>query len=214
MLAGSRRVLVRAGPTRGVAFVLLLALCTSGCCSSSSGTSTRSASDLAAVSAIGAVATLHRLGTAPLPQGWPAARIPDGATMPYPPGWARIPGDRGTASAALINARHEFLGYLNVTPRQEGETLRGWAAFRVRHNAKEGDRNVKTLAARLGVRFPGGHGSCVEDTYTTSIGTKYIELACLLAGPRTSVVVVGAAPPSSWPRVSPLLEAAISASVA
>jgi hypothetical protein len=142
------------------------------------------------------------------------ARITDGATMPYPPGWARIPGDQGTATAALLGARRMFLGYLNVTPRQGKETLPGWPTFRVRHNAKEGDRKVRTLAARLGVRFRRGHGSCVEDSYTTSIGTRYIELACLVAGPRASVVVVGAAPPSSWPRVGPLLAAAISASIA
>ncbi|HEY6397759.1 MAG TPA: hypothetical protein VIX82_09930, partial [Solirubrobacteraceae bacterium] len=101
------------------------------------------------------------------------ARISDGATMPYPPGWARIPGDRGTATAALLDARHLFLGYLNVTPRQAEETLAGWPGFRVRHNAKEGDRKVTTLAFRMGVRFRRGHGSCVEDSYTTSTGTRY-----------------------------------------
>jgi hypothetical protein len=162
----------------------------------------------------GAVGALIGLGSAPVPQGWHVAQIADGATMPYPSGWARISGDRGTATAALFGIQHQFVGYLNVTPRQGDETLRGWAAFRVRHNAKEGDRGVKLLSSRSGVRFRGGQGSCVEDSYTTSIGTSYVELACLVAGPRASVVVVGAAPPASWPRVGPLLRAAISASVA
>jgi hypothetical protein len=194
----------------GIALALVLALAGSGCGS----TSSQSISSAAAAIGGGAVDALHRLGPAPVPQGWPVARITDGATMPYPPGWARIPGDRGTATAALLDARRMFVGYLNVTPRQGGETLSGWPTFRVRHNAKEGDRKVRTLAARLGVRFRRGHGSCVEDSYTTSIGTRYIEFACLVAGPRASVVVVGAAPPSSWPRVGPLLAAAISASIA
>ncbi len=198
----------------GIALALLLVLGASGCGTKSSSVSSRSPSGATAVKVGSAVDVLHRLGPAPVPQGWPVARIKDGATMPYPPGWARIPGDRGTASAAVLDARHLFLGYLNVTPRQAGETLVGWPAFRVRHNAKEGDREVRTLAARLGVRFRGGHGSCVEDSYMTSIGTRYIELACLLAGRRAGVVVVGAAPPSSWPRVEPLLAVAISASIA
>ncbi len=196
----------------GIALAILLALSTSGCGSKSSTASSRSPATATVGNGASAVDALHRLGPAPVRPGWPVARITDGATMPYPPGWARIPGDPGTATAALLDARHLFRGYLNVTPRQGGETLLGWPAFRVRHNAKEGDRKVKALAARSGVRFRRGHGSCVEDSYTTSTGTSYIELACLLAGPRASVVVVGAAPPSSWPRVGPLLAAAISAS--
>jgi hypothetical protein len=197
-----------------VALALLLALGASACGTKSNGASSHSAPVATAGRGGGPVDALHRLGSAPVPPGWPLARIADGAAMPYPPGWSRIPGDPGTATAALLDARHLFVGYLNVTPRQGAETLQGWAAFRVRHNVEEGDRRVRTLAARSGVRFRGGHGSCVEDSYTTSIGTRYVELACLLAGRRPSVVVVGAAPPSSWPRVAPLLAAAISASSA
>jgi hypothetical protein len=54
----------------------------------------------------------------------------------------------------------------------------------------------------------------VEDTYTTATGARYVELACLIAGRRTSVVIVGASPPSDWARVEPLLERAITSVVA
>lgn len=125
-----------------------------------------------------------------------------------------IAGDPGTATAALLDAHHRYLGYLNLTPRQADETLAGWVAFRVHHNAEEGDRSLQTLAARTAVRIRGGRGSCVEDAYTTSVGTRYVEIACLFAGPRTSAVVVGAAAPGGWARVAPMLEAAISAATA
>ena len=130
--------------------------------------------------------------------------------MPIPPGWKRIKGDTGTATAALLDAHHHFVGYLNLTPRQSNETLANWGRFRVAHNADENDRNVKLLAVGAGLRFRGGHGSCVRDSYATTVGTHYIELACLVVGRRASVVIVGASPPGTWAHVSPLLEQAIS----
>jgi hypothetical protein len=102
------------------------------------------------------------------------------------------------------------LGYLNVTPRQGGETLSGWAAFRIAHDADEGDRAIKRLAAGTGLRFLTGHGSCVKDTYTTATRVRYIEIACLVAGPKATSVIVGAAPPASWARTSGSIERAIS----
>ncbi len=108
-------------------------------------------------------------------------------------------------------AHDAYLGYLNLTPRQGDETLTNWTSFRVAHNAQEGDRNLKTLAAAKGLRFRSGHGSCVRDAYTTSTGAKFLELACLVAGSRASWVIVGAAPPPAWARVAPLIKRAISA---
>lgn len=146
----------------------------------------------------------------PPPAGWPVARIPGGAAMPYPPGWKRIESDHGTATAALFNPHHQFLGYLNLTPRQGNETLSNWARFRVEHNAEDNDRNVSTLAVGTALRFSTGRGTCVRDAYTTRTGSRYIELACLVAGRRASAVIVGASPPQFWTRISPLLERAIS----
>jgi hypothetical protein len=129
--------------------------------------------------------------------------------MPYPAGWKRLAGDPGTATAALLDGDRHFVGYLNLTPRQSSERLDNWGRFRVAHNAEEGDRNLRTLAVATGLAFRGGRGSCVRDSYTTTVGSHYVELACLIDGPRKSVVVVGATPPSRWARMSPLIEQAI-----
>ena len=131
--------------------------------------------------------------------------------MPYPRGWERLKGDAGTATAALLDGNHHFIGYLNLTPRQSSETPANWGRFRVAHNAEESDRNIKLLAVGTALRFRAGHGSCVRDSYATSSGSRYIELACLIAGRKASVVVVGASPPATWARMSPVLERAISA---
>ncbi len=151
------------------------------------------------------------LNPASAPAGWPTVRIPSGAALSYPPGWSRIHGDPGTATVALLGSDHQILGYLNITPRQGPETLANYARFRVDHNGDEGDHGIRTLAATTKRRFGSGHASCVQDSYATTTGARYVELACLVRGPRTSVVVVGAAPPSSWQRVSPLIQRAISA---
>ena len=66
------------------------------------------------------------------------------------------------------------------------------------------------LANAHGLQFRTGHGACVKDSYRSATGASYVELACLVAGKRASSVIVGAAPPHAWARVSPLLERAIS----
>lgn len=145
------------------------------------------------------------------PAGWHAVQIPSGAVLPYPPSWRRVHGDPGTASAVLLDRGHRVVGYLNVTPRQGAETPRNWTRFRPTHNGEEGDTSVRTLATATGLKFRTGQGSCVEDSYKTTTGARYVELACLVQGDRTSSVVVGASPPAQWPRVSPVLERSISA---
>jgi hypothetical protein len=114
-------------------------------------------------------------------------------------------------TAVLQSAGHDFLGYLNLTPRQGDETLSTWASFRTRHNTLEGDRSVTELGAATGLRFRNGHGSCVRDAYTTGTGARYIELACLVQGARAAFVIVGAAPPRMWASIAPKIERAISA---
>lgn len=143
------------------------------------------------------------------PMDWSIARIPAGAALAYPPGWRRLRGDAGTATVALLGSDGRFLGYLNATPRQGDEKLSGWATFRTAHNADEGDQNVKQVAAASGLRFLDGRGSCVKDSYSTPIGSRYVEIACIVKGTSSSSVIVAAAPPGNWVQVSPQLERAI-----
>jgi hypothetical protein len=172
------------------------------------GTATHSAQGPAAPAAQGPFAWLK---SQPAPHAWSVARIPVGATLAYPPGWHTIHGDRGTVTAALVRPDGSFLGYLNVTPRQGAEKLSGWAAFRVAHNADEGDRNVTKLAAATEIRFLDGPGSCVKDSYSTQVGSHYIEIACIVQGSKSTSVIVAATPPGSWAKVSPQVERAIEA---
>jgi hypothetical protein len=154
----------------------------------------------------GAFAWLH---PQPPPQGWTVARIHTGAELAYPPSWRPQHGDPGTATAALLTADGRFLGYLNLTPQQGGETMSNWASFRIGHNADDGDRSVQRLSAATGLRFRTGRGSCVKDSYVTEIGAHFIEIACLVSGSRAESVVVGAAPPDRWSQASAVIERAI-----
>jgi len=147
----------------------------------------------------------------PAPPGWATASIPSGARLAYPSAWRRLVSDRGAASAGLTAADGRLLGYLNITPRQGGETVADWPSFRIAHNAREGDRDVRRLAAAKGLRFRGGSGSCVKDSYTTRIGARYVEIACLVAASTRATVIVAAAPPAAWSRESRVLERAIMA---
>ena len=138
-------------------------------------------------------------------------RIPSGATAPYPPAWRPIRSDPDTASVAELGPGARFIAYLNLTPRQGRETVANWARFRPDHNFDEGDRHIRTLAVGRSLRFRTGRGACIRDSYTTGTNRHYIELACIVAGRRATTVIVGAAPPGSWSRVSPMIERAISA---
>jgi len=151
------------------------------------------------------------LRPAAAPADWRRARLPSGAVLAYPGSWRAIHGDRGTASAALLDSAGRYLGYLNLTPRQGDETRAGWSSFRVSHNAGEGERNAALEASAAGLRFRTGSGSCVTDSYTTSIGTRYREIACLVQGTRTSSVIIAAAPVERWPAQLPALERSIAA---
>ena len=151
------------------------------------------------------------LHPAPAPHGWRTVALrPQGAELPVPPGWRLIKGDAGTVSAAVFNAHRTIVGYLNATPGQEGESLAGWARFRPSHNAEEGNSDVRTLAAATDLHFRAGTGSCVQDSYRTSI-TSYREIACIVRSGRGTTVIVAAATPSGWARLAPTLERAVSA---
>ena len=158
-------------------------------------------------------ALLASLRPAPAPSGWPAAAIPSGAAALHrPPDWSPVEGDSGTISYALRDAEGRYLGYLNVTPRQGGERLHGWSAFRLARNREEGDRGVRELAAREGVAFAGARGSCVIDDYASRAGgNPYRELACMVRGPRTESVLIAAALRPDWSRLAPSLTRAAEA---
>jgi hypothetical protein len=157
-------------------------------------------------------AAFARLQPAAAPAGWRQTRLATGAVLSYPAAWHAERGDHGTATAALRDAHGAFLGYLNLTPRQGRETLATFARFRVAHNREEGERDVVAQGAARGLRFrDGARGTCVQDAYTTATGARFVELACLLAGPHASSVIVAAAPPAQWPRERATLERAIAA---
>jgi hypothetical protein len=160
-----------------------------------------------------AVAAFAWLRPAPAPADWPSVRLPTGATIAFPPGWHTIAGDRGTASAALLDDHGHYLGYLNLTPRQGAETPASWPTFRLSHNVAEGDRAVKFDAAAGDLRFRTGRGTCVHDAYTTSANSRYVEIACLVGGSHATSVVVGAAPREYWTHERSVIEQAISALV-
>jgi hypothetical protein len=130
--------------------------------------------------------------------------------MAYPANWRREHGDPGTATAALRDG-DRFVAYLNLTPQQGAETLSNWGSFRIDHNAEEGDRHIKRLASATGLHFRTGRGSCVKDSYATSSGAHYVEIACLVAGAGRASVIVAAAPPETWAEESRVLERAIEA---
>jgi hypothetical protein len=147
---------------------------------------------------------------APLPQGWGRLRLRSGSVLPYPPGWRPITGDPGTASAAVVGVNGAIRLYLNATPADREETLAGWARFRIHHNFAEGDRSVRLISARTGMKLGGQPASCVQDVYATS-RAHYRELACVV-GPATGqrTVLVAAAQPRLWARERPTLQFALS----
>jgi hypothetical protein len=152
------------------------------------------------------------LHPAPVPVGWTQASIASGdATLSYPAAWSRTAGDTGTVTAALRDGAGVFHGYLNVTPRQGSEKLKGWGGFRTRRNAEEGDKHVQEQASAEDLRFRDARGSCVIDAYETSVGSHpYREIACIVAGRRGISVFIGAALRQDWVMLGRILERAAS----
>jgi hypothetical protein len=208
----------RRGRATSLAFALTAALAAAGCGGASMSTRSAPVATTAALVAPARAASpgaFAWLRPAAAPAGWRSVPIANGAAMPYPAGWRHVHGDAGTATAILGGGADgdsgaRVSGYLNLTPLQGDETLANWARYRVKHNAGEGDRAIRTLASGAGLRFRTGLGSCVRDSYTTGSGARYVEIACLVKGARATSVIVGATPPDAWARVSPQLQRAIS----
>jgi hypothetical protein len=113
-------------------------------------------------------------------------------------------------TALTKNSAGQIVGYLNATPQQGDETLANWKRFRPSHNAGEGDRQIRMLGSARDLRFNRATGSCVFEGYTTSSGSRYREISCLVRGSRATTVIVGAAPPGQWSRQGPAIERAVS----
>jgi hypothetical protein len=154
------------------------------------------------------------LAPAPVPASWNRFDVPVSrgvAVLSSPPSFAPFAGDRGTASTAVRDETGGIRAYLNVTPRQGNERLRGFAEFRVRLLAGEHDQSVHLDAAAESVAFQGGRGSCVLDDYLTRIGHHhYREFACLVVARRGgAAVVVAAATAADWGRYEGQLRRAV-----
>jgi hypothetical protein len=147
----------------------------------------------------------------PTPPGWRRVATTSGTpVLAIPPSFSPIGGDRGSVSAALEDKRGKVLAYLNVTPREGGEDLKGFASFRVHLIGKDEAKDVHMEAAAKDLAFRGGTGSCVMDNYVTRIqGNHYKEIACLVVGKHSSSVVVAAAADTLWARFRPLLRQSV-----
>ena len=153
------------------------------------------------------------LHPAAAPAGWPHLTLPNRtAVLSYPPALHRLAGDTDAVSAARLSPDGRFQLYLNATPRQGSERLRGWAAFRLRLLRSDDAASAHQDAAARGVRFRGGTGSCVIDDYVTRIGAHHFEeIACLVQGRNGASVIVAAAPAAMWAQARPLLFRAVAA---
>jgi hypothetical protein len=145
-----------------------------------------------------------------VPPGWRTVRLPGSdAGLSAPASWEPARSDPRTSTLVERGASGRIVGYLNATPRQGDEDAANWAGFRVAHNGGEGDREVRRLASARDLPFPSATGSCVIDSYTTTTGNRYREIACLVAGRSSTTVIVAAAPPSRWHSEGPLLRRAV-----
>ena len=146
----------------------------------------------------------------PAPPGWREAPLPGGAAvLSFPPSLSAMPGDAGTVTRGLDRSG-SVLVYLNVTPRQGDETLRGWAGFRLEHLRDDDARSARLDSEAGGLAFRGGRGSCVIDDYVTRVRAhQYREIACYVRGAHASSVLIAAAPAADWARYGGLLEQAV-----
>jgi len=153
------------------------------------------------------------LAPAAAPADWRHLTLPNGAAvLSYPPTLHPAPGDTDAVTAVRLSPSGTFQLYLNATPRQGSENLRNWAAFRLSLLRADDASTAHQVAAAHGVRFRGGTGSCVIDTYLTRIGHHhYQEIACLAQGRTSGSVIVAAAPAAQWAKASPVLFRAVAA---
>lgn len=145
------------------------------------------------------------------PLGWRTVDLPGHqAVLSYPPTAQPIHADPGAAAVAMLSPSGSIVTYLNATPQQGDETLVNWPRFRIEHQREDATSSVRLIAATSGLAFQGGRGSCVEDAYTTTVGSHhYREIACLVSGHHGASVVVAATLAADWSRQAPTLEQAV-----
>jgi hypothetical protein len=147
-----------------------------------------------------------------VPANWHRVSTPGGrAVLSYPPAFERVHSDPGAVSAA-VGASPRYVAYLNVTPRQGREALRGFSAFRVNLIGDDHDRNVHLDASVEGVTLNPGRASALVDDYITKVrSSHYREIVALVVGKHGSWVIVGAALNSQFVRFQSDLQRAVAA---
>jgi hypothetical protein len=147
------------------------------------------------------------------PPGWTHLTLPSGlGSLFVPPKFRAIPGDKGTASLALLGSDGSYLGYLNVTPVQGDERLVGWADFRLAHLRADDSVSVTPDGAVQSVQTGQSRRSCVIDGYVTEVGQHHFhEVACLVTTAAASGVVVAATPSGDPAHLWAQLERAVAA---
>jgi hypothetical protein len=130
--------------------------------------------------------------------------------LSYPGTLRPMSGDAGTVTYGLNTRSGAALVYLNVTPRQGGETLQNWPDFRAEHLREDGETAVRIDAMSGTLSFRGGQGRCVVDDYTTKINNNhYREIACYVqgaTGAHTASVLIAATRAVTWAQYGALLE--------
>jgi hypothetical protein len=148
-----------------------------------------------------------------LPKGWNQLHGASSVRpLPLPPGFRAVAGDRGTLTAALFGPGGAYLGYLNATPRQEGERLQGWPGFRLEHLRDDDARSAREDTAAQLVRTGSSLRSCVVDDYVTRVGHHHFhEVACLVVQDSAGSVIVAATPSGDPAHVWAVLQRAVAA---
>ena len=201
---------------RGAAAVLTalsLALlgCTTGHASTGQAGSGRGASGTAQTSGAGTAGFAWFHPGSP-PTAWLRAHLPgQSATLSYPAALRPVHGDHGMVTVGRDSRSGAVLVYLNVTPRQGGETIRNWPSFRLEHLREDGDNAVGVDSVSPSLNFRGGQGRCVIDHYTTDVHSNhYQEIACFVQGPHAASVLVAATSTGMWRAYQPLLDQVVS----
>jgi hypothetical protein len=145
------------------------------------------------------------------PASWLRASVAgQRGVLSYPGTLRPMSGDAGTVTYGLSTRAGAALIYLNVTPRQGGETLRNWPGFRTEHLREDGETDVRIDATSSMLSFRGGQGRCVVDDYTTKIhNNHYREIACYVQGAtsaHTASVLIAATRVVTWAQYGTLLE--------
>ena len=148
----------------------------------------------------------------PAPGAWLRASLSGHrATLSYPGSLRPEHGDPGTVTVGSTARSGQVLVYLNVTPKQGGETLHNWPGFRAEHLREDGQSAVHLDGVSGPLTFRGGHGRCVVDNYTTDTHhNHYNEIACIVQGAHATSVLVAATSTAAWRANRALLEKVVS----